>query len=281
MRARNIKPGFFKNEALGECSVGARLLFIGLWLLADRKGRLEFRPRRWKAEVFPYDNADPEALCEELTRQGLVLLYEVEGVQHVWIPRFLAHQKPHPREKASVIPAHPDDKGVPPDYQEDDPEPPQVQPKHNLGTTKVQPRQCSARLNPERGILNPERGILKEEACPEPSPASGPSPAVFSFPVIGRTKTEPIYQHELDEWKTLFPALDVPQVVRECLAWNLANPTRRKTPAGVRRHIVQWLTREQNSGRHQGKPLAGLSEEEKLRREVAEVEAILAKGAMQ
>ena len=55
MRARNIKPGFFKNDTLAELEFAARLLFIGLWGLADRAGRLEDRPKKIKAEVFPYD----------------------------------------------------------------------------------------------------------------------------------------------------------------------------------------------------------------------------------
>ena len=33
-RARNIKPGFFDNEILGELPALTRLLFIGLWCLA-------------------------------------------------------------------------------------------------------------------------------------------------------------------------------------------------------------------------------------------------------
>ncbi len=37
-RARNIKPGFFDNEILGELPALTRLLFIGLWCLADREG---------------------------------------------------------------------------------------------------------------------------------------------------------------------------------------------------------------------------------------------------
>ena len=49
-RARNVKPGFFKNELLAECEPLARILFEGLWCEADREGRLEDRPRRLKAE---------------------------------------------------------------------------------------------------------------------------------------------------------------------------------------------------------------------------------------
>lgn len=37
-RARNIKPSFFKNEDLADLNPFDRLLFIGLWCLADREG---------------------------------------------------------------------------------------------------------------------------------------------------------------------------------------------------------------------------------------------------
>ena len=62
MRARNIKPGFFKNEALADCDLQARLLFVGLWCMADREGRMEYRPKRIKIEVLPYDNCNIEKL---------------------------------------------------------------------------------------------------------------------------------------------------------------------------------------------------------------------------
>jgi len=54
-RTRSIKPSFFKNEYLAECEPMARLLFIGLWTLADSHGRMEFRPMRFKADVFQYE----------------------------------------------------------------------------------------------------------------------------------------------------------------------------------------------------------------------------------
>lgn len=57
-RTRSIKPSFFSNDILAECEPMARLLFAGLWTLADRDGRLEYRPRRIKGALFPYDNCD-------------------------------------------------------------------------------------------------------------------------------------------------------------------------------------------------------------------------------
>ena len=110
MRARNIKPGFYKNESLAECSLAARLLFPGLWMMADREGRLEYRPKRIKAEVFPFDNFDVAPLLDELISFELVKKYEMDGVSFLWIPRFKAHQTPHVKEKSSAIPAHEDEK---------------------------------------------------------------------------------------------------------------------------------------------------------------------------
>jgi hypothetical protein len=51
MCARNITPGFNRNDALAECSVAARLMYPGLWCMADREGRLEDQPKRIKGEL--------------------------------------------------------------------------------------------------------------------------------------------------------------------------------------------------------------------------------------
>jgi hypothetical protein len=109
MRARNIKPDFFTDEDLVECDITARLLYIGLWGVADRMGRLEDRPRRLKMQVFPGDNVDCTPLLDQLADNGLIVRYEVEGMRYIWIPRFLSHQSPHPNESASKLPRHPDD----------------------------------------------------------------------------------------------------------------------------------------------------------------------------
>ncbi len=105
MRARNIKPGFFKNEDLAEVDPLGRLLFAGLWCLADREGRLEDRPRKIKAEVLPYDDCDVEGLLEELHRRGFIRRYQAAGRFLIAIPAFTAHQNPHHREAPSRLPA--------------------------------------------------------------------------------------------------------------------------------------------------------------------------------
>jgi hypothetical protein len=103
-RARNIKPSFFKNELLVELEAFTRLMFIGLWCLADREGRVEDRPKRIKLELFPCDLYDPEHGLSELLRCGFIKRYEYKGVRLILIVNFLKHQSPHGTEKDSSLP---------------------------------------------------------------------------------------------------------------------------------------------------------------------------------
>lgn len=104
-RARTIKPAFFKNEDLSECSFAARLLFVGLWTLADRDGILEYRPKRLKAELFPYDEAVKlHDLAVELSGKKFIVMYENSGINYILIPTFQKHQKPHPKEASCKYP---------------------------------------------------------------------------------------------------------------------------------------------------------------------------------
>lgn len=104
-RARNIKPAFFKNEILIELPFEARLLFIGLWTLADREGRLEDRPKRIKMEIFPADNLDIESLLRLLHDAKFIIRYAAEGSGYIQIMNFTKHQMPHHKEISSAIPA--------------------------------------------------------------------------------------------------------------------------------------------------------------------------------
>jgi DnaD/phage-associated family protein len=104
MRARNIKPGFFKNDTLAELDFAGRLLFIGLWGIADREGRLGDRPKKIKAEIFPYDDVDVDSFLGELARLGFILRYAASEAHYIQIVNFDKHQNPHPREAASLIP---------------------------------------------------------------------------------------------------------------------------------------------------------------------------------
>jgi hypothetical protein len=145
-RARNIKPGFFTNEELAELSFEARLLFVGLWLIADKEGRLEDRPKKIKAEIFPYDNVDCDDLLQRLHEKNFIARYKpstslvlAQGKpeeKYIQIINFVKHQNPHHREKNSTIPEF----------------------SESLGLAQGKPRSSPkpAVLNPESLKLNPE-----------------------------------------------------------------------------------------------------------------------------
>lgn len=105
-RARNIKPGFCRNEELAECSITARLCFALLPMLADREGRLEDRPKRIKGELFPFDSIEVDPLLAELERFRMIARYTANGLGVIQILGFRKHQNPHHREPESTLPPH-------------------------------------------------------------------------------------------------------------------------------------------------------------------------------
>lgn len=171
-RARNIKPGLFKNEVLGVADPIYTLLFEGLWLLADREGRLEDRPLRIKAEVFPYrDGINMEAMLGWLVDAGFIQRYQVGGLALVQILNFAKHQNPHKNEPESSYPG-PEVIGTT---------------SENIGTTRADP-----------GFLIPDSGLLiapipaTAAAAPTPSPSKAKSRKTGmpdDFAVSERVKT--------------------------------------------------------------------------------------------
>jgi hypothetical protein len=72
-------------------------------------------------------------------------------------------------------------------------------------------------------------------------------PVVISIPLVGNEEYE-VHQGLVDELEKLYPAVDVPQTLREIRGWNLTRPSQRKTANGVLKHINTWLAKEQNKG---------------------------------
>lgn len=106
MRARNLKPSFFKNELLATTDPIYGWVFAGLWCLADRGGRLEDRPRRIHLEINAgraFETTD-HALGW-LAENGFITRYEHNKTRYLQVINFAKHQNPHVREPQSSIPA--------------------------------------------------------------------------------------------------------------------------------------------------------------------------------
>jgi hypothetical protein len=104
-RMRFVKHEFFLDDALAAKSALARLLFIGLWTLADREGRLIDNPAKIRAQLFPYEAVDVASLLQELA-PDFIHRYEVDGKPLIQVKNFAKHQRPHHKEPKSDLPAY-------------------------------------------------------------------------------------------------------------------------------------------------------------------------------
>ena len=108
-RIRTIKPDFFLHDELAELTPLNRLLFIGMWTLADCEGRLEDRPKRIRAQLHPYDDGDTDAMLQSLHDRNFITRYSVGGVGYIEINNFKKHQRLSGKEAEfeSSIPKNP------------------------------------------------------------------------------------------------------------------------------------------------------------------------------
>lgn len=160
-RSRNIKPAFFKNEDLAELDPAGRLLFIGLWCLADRNGVVEYRPKRIKIELFPYDEKiDINGYITVMERLQLIQLLTDGLNDWLYIPTFTKHQNPHHTEKTNY------------------PQPNELKSKEKTNLTVRAPlSNCydpadSCLLNPDSCSLIPETGTLIADTSGKPDDAA-------------------------------------------------------------------------------------------------------------
>jgi hypothetical protein len=111
---RNIKPEFFTDEDVANLGPLCRLLFIALFTMADRAGRLEHKPGQIKANSLPYDAININTLIDELATARFLIPYEVGGRRYLQIRTFGEHQRPNHREPASRIPPPPEELWIAP-----------------------------------------------------------------------------------------------------------------------------------------------------------------------
>lgn len=112
-RIRSVKPEFWADEDLAaQTSRDARLLYIGLWNLADEHARLRGDPRFLKGQVFAYDDdlspADIEHLVGELVAAGKVQRYRSGSSTYLFLPNLAKHQRLETSKVESRLPPPPD-----------------------------------------------------------------------------------------------------------------------------------------------------------------------------
>lgn len=177
-RSRNIKPSIMDNEELAELGALHRLLFIYLWMLADREGRLEDRPKRIAAQALPYDRAaDVDAMLNELQASGFVSRYKADGVAVIQVLAFAKHQTPHVREAASSLPA--EVQGTT-----------QTPPRHDLGSAQASPR------SPDSGFSD---SLIPDSGFSDSTPAG-------AVEVVPTKKAKGEYPEDFEAAWTAYPS---------------------------------------------------------------------------
>ncbi len=69
---------------------------------------------------------------------------------------------------------------------------------------------------------------------------------VMVFPTNKKTEPYYFYQRDIDEFKDIYPAVDVMYQLKRMRAWLTDHPKNRKTAKGVMKFVHGWLAREQD-----------------------------------
>jgi hypothetical protein len=106
-RIRTIKPEFWTSEQIVECSMSARLLFIGLWNFCDDNGIHPYTLKTIKMEIFPGDEIKLNTIenwMNELEKNGLIKTYHIDDKRYLLVTGW-QHQKidrPNPKHPLPV-----------------------------------------------------------------------------------------------------------------------------------------------------------------------------------
>jgi hypothetical protein len=216
------------------------------WMIAhlDREGRMHGDPEVIKGTVCPrIAGVTPDLIRQTAARAqelGLIVWYEVDGESYIEFPGFAANQ-PHmrkEREQESLYPA-PGSEGC--------------RMLSGSGPDEVRSKSgsCPAEWKGS-GIEGKWKGregkVASSPSGSQPPLALKPvSPVAIELPT-NTGEASPVTDAEVSMWSASFPAVDVPQALREMRAWLDANPDRRKTKRGMRAFVVRWLGREQDKG---------------------------------
>lgn len=101
--------------------------------------------------------------------------------------------------------------------------------------------------------------VSNDTFCPEPSSKASEPKARKEKMVEPEAPVEKLLLNDgttwrptvslYEEYKRLYPAVDVDQEFRNMCGWCNSNATKRKTRGGIKRFVTNWLSKEQNSAR--------------------------------
>lgn len=136
--------------------------------------------------------------------------------------------------------------------------------KERYTPTRFQEEFARLEFVPQQGYVL-KTAPKKEKAAPETAdgaPGAGKddcktAPAPAAEALLAGAPTLPlcdgtehaVLQREAEEWRKLYPAVDLMQELRNMRGWLLANPARRKPAGAIDRFINAWLSKAQSAPR--------------------------------
>ena len=231
MPNRILKESICTSENIQKLSPFEEITFYRLIVNCDDYGRMDARPKILIAKLFPLRNVREDQIVKamrSLASAELVSPYEVDGRPFVQIVTWSDHQQI--RAKRSKYPA------------------PDSICNQMISDDSICPR------NPIQSESNPNTES-ESIICSEPEPVS--DPAIITLRLNDGSEF-PVLDSQVSEWRSLYPAVDVLQELRNMKGWCEANPTKRKTKSGILRFVNAWLAKEQDRGGKQtAKPAKG------------------------
>jgi len=96
-RTRSIKPDFFDDITLANCSPLARYLYPCIWCHVDGQQLIEADPRLHKKNAFPYDDsitvAQVQGWIDELVRERRLIRFMFDGRELLYCPKLKKHSR--------------------------------------------------------------------------------------------------------------------------------------------------------------------------------------------
>lgn len=224
MPNRIIKESTFTSDRIASLSDFEFRLWVGLITQADDAGRGDARPAIIKGRVFALRGrttvTDIDKALHALAACGCVDLYHVDGKPYYEFPSWAKHQRV--RDVKSKYPGK--------EESSDDDNSPQIAANCRKLPLESNPIQSESESNPN-------------VVCTEQAPLAPVPP----LPLNDGSEYS-VTVDQLNEWRSLYPAVDVEQELRKMRGWLNANKTKRKTRKGIERFIANWLSGEQDKG---------------------------------
>lgn len=241
MPARIVKESICTSESMAKLSWFEQVFFGRLIVSVDDYGRMDARTAIIRGRLFPLDNHrvtldDIQAALFRMSEVEMVTLYEVNGKPYLQLTNWDKNQKP--RANKSKCPAPDDENAV-------------LQTSANI-CMQTQANAPVFDIRNSYSIFD----IRNSDLCTEqngdavssmpPEPEEKPKAVIFL--TLNDKSEYPIFEKQVTEWESLYPAVDVMQQLRAMKGWINANPKQRKTKTGILKFVNAWLSKEQNRG---------------------------------